>query len=116
MPSRRQPKGLTHTKGLGNRHRLQRERLLRMHVDGQPCPICQAPMHRDAARNRDGMALHADHWPVPRAIAGPQSLASRLVCGSCNCAAGGRLRAALAGQQVSDDSDRDLTVLAFAWP
>ena len=86
-----------------------------MLVEGSPCELCGRPRFRDAARNPDGMALHADH-PIPRAIAGPHSLATRLVHGSCNTREGGRLRATLAGQAVSDDSDRDLTVLAFAWP
>lgn len=111
----KQPRGKTTTSGLGHRHRLQRERLLRMLVDGSPCELCGRPRYRDAARNHDGQPLHADH-PVPRAIAGPSQLATRLCHGSCNTASGGRLRAALAGQQVSDDSEPDRSGLAMQWP
>jgi len=95
---------------------MQRERLLQALVEGSGCPICDRPMFRDKARNHDGLPLHADHWPIPRAIAGPRALASRLTCGSCNMAAGGRLRAAIAGERMSDHSEADHDRLAFAWP
>jgi hypothetical protein len=108
MPSRKPARGKTTTSGLGHRHKLQRERLLRMLVDGSPCPLCGLPMFKQTQR------LHADH-SQPRAIHGPHVLADRIVHASCNMREGGRLRAALAGQVV-DDSDRDLTVLAMAWP
>jgi len=115
VASRKPARGKTTTSGLGHRHKLQRDRLLRMLVEGSPCPICGRGLFRDAARNHDGWPLHADH-SMPRAVAGPHVLADRLTCATCNLSAGGKLRATLAGQQVSDDSDRDMTVLAFPWP
>jgi hypothetical protein len=117
VASRQRPRGATHLKGLGNRHRLQRERLMRAHVDGSPCGLCGRPMYRDRAQNHDGQPLHADH-EVPRAIAGPQSLATRLVCGSCNTREGGRLRAAIAAgrSEPIEPIEPDRTGLAFAWP
>lgn len=110
------PRGQTTLSGLGQRHRVNREKLLRALVDGSPCPGgCGNPIYRDPARNHDHRPLHADHWPIPRAIAGPHALASRLICATCNLAAGGRLRAELAGERVSD-AEPDRTGLVFAWP
>lgn len=109
------PKGKTHLAGLGNRHRLQRDRLLRLHIDGSGCPECGRPIFRDKDLNPGAMPLHADHWPIPRAIAGPHALASRLTCGPCNLSAGGRLRAELAAGH-SEPVEPDRTGLAFAWP
>lgn len=116
--ARKPAKGQTTLSGLGHRHKMQRERLLRLHVDGSPCPGdgCGRPIYRDKARNPGGMSLHADHWPIPRALAGPGVLASRLVCGPCNLAAGGRLRAELAAERLSEYSEPDRTGLVFPWP
>jgi hypothetical protein len=83
-----------------------------MHVDGEPCGICKRPMFKATQR------LHADHWPVPRAIAGPRALASRLVHSWCNESEGGRLAAALNGNGNSSSrrSKPDRTNLAMRWP
>jgi hypothetical protein len=102
-------RGSTHLKGLGNRHRLQRERLMRALPDGSPCPICQLPMWKGTQR------LHADH-EVPRAIAGPHALATRIVHGHCNESAGGRLAAELNGRSHSGLSELDRSNLAMPWP
>ena len=120
MTTRKQPRGKTTLAGVGHRHRMRREYLLKHHIDGSGCPECGRPIFRDPALNHDRRPLHADHWPIPRAVAGPHALASRLICASCNLAAGGRLRAALAGERLSDDSDRALDHerdrLAMDWP
>jgi hypothetical protein len=92
-------------KGLGHRHRLQRERLLRAHIDGTPCDLCGEPMLRQ-------QQLQADH-STPRAIAGVHHLADRLVHASCNASAGARLGNAMRANE-SHDADRER--LAFAWP
>ena len=109
MTTRKQPRGRTTLSGLGHRHRTQRERLLQALPDGSACPLCSEPMWKRTQK------LHADH-SVPRAIAGPHGLADRIVHQSCNTREGGRLRAALAGQQVSEHSEPNRTGLAFAWP
>lgn len=44
-------------------HQKPREKLLRRHRDGTPCPECGKPMYKEAARNWDGAALEADHPP-----------------------------------------------------
>lgn len=106
MP-RKQAKGLTHRKGLGNTHRLVRARLLRQHRDGiDLCPYCDRPMFRSEE-------LDADH-AVPRAIAGPHAAATRLAHRSCNRSAGAALGNARRGH--SDHVEPDLTGLAFPWP
>ena len=58
----------TTARGYGYRdHQVPRDRLLRAHRDGTPCPAvingeqCDKPMYRDKARNYDGMSLEADH-------------------------------------------------------
>jgi hypothetical protein len=107
MTRRKQATGVTHRKGLGNRHRLQRERLLRALPDGSPCPICQLPMWKSTQR------LHADH-EVPRAIAGPHALATRIVHGACNEAEGARL--SNARRSHSGLSEPDRRGLAMPWP
>lgn len=115
MP-RKAAKGRTHTAGLGRKHQLARERLLRAHVDGSPCPECQRPLCRDAWRNHDGRPPHADHHPVPRALAGPGVMPSRLTCAECNLRAGGQLRAVLAAERLGEHNEPDRSGLVFDWP
>jgi hypothetical protein len=81
-----------------------------MHVDGSLCGICQRPMFKATQR------LHADHWPVPRAIAGPRALASRLVHGACNESEGSKLALVLSGKSLSEQSKPDRSNLAMRWP
>lgn len=90
-------KKTTTGRGLGWEHQQQRERLLRRHVDGTPCPCldlddcgqacpCRPagrglPMYRDPSRNVDGRALQADH-PIARSQGG--RTAERLLLAVCN--------------------------------
>jgi hypothetical protein len=113
--ARPKPKGRTTLSGLGQQHRVNRERLLRALVDGSPCDLCGRPRFRDPLMNFDGKPLHADH-ELPRAIAGPRQLATRLVHATCNLAAGGRLRAAIAGERLSEAIEPERGRLAFPWP
>lgn len=69
---RRKP--TTTEKGLGWRHQQQRERLLRMHRDGDACWWCGEPMYRS-------QSLDADHEDA-RAHGG--SVATRLLHSGCN--------------------------------
>lgn len=113
------------SRGLGWAHRQQRDKLLRQHMDGAPCPCtecgagcpCRAagllpgsglPMFRDPAWNVDGLALEADHT-VPRA-AGSTALADRLMLATCNRSTGGAWRTAQAsardGQRTYGGSSR----------
>lgn len=69
---RRKP--TTTEKGLGWQHQKQRERLLRMHRDGDGCWWCGEPMYRS-------QSLDADHEDA-RVNGG--SVASRLLHASCN--------------------------------
>lgn len=108
MASRRQPRGETHRKGLGNRHRLQRERLLRVLPDLSPCPICGEVMRKGIDR------LDADH-SQPRALYGPRQLADRITHSACNRSEGARLGNALRSHSALSD-EPDLTGLSFAWP
>ena len=86
MPYRSsQPPKTTTAKGLGWTHQKARARLLNRHVDGTRCAWCGKPMFKDAARNHDRRALHADH-EQPRSRGG--TTATRLLHGSCNEARG----------------------------
>jgi hypothetical protein len=105
----KQPRGATHLKGLGQRHRQQRERLLRLHVEGSPCQLCGEPMLKSSQR------LQADH-SIPRAIAGPHGLADRLVHAACNARAGAILGNQLNGRSHSGLSEPNRTNLAMPWP
>jgi 5-methylcytosine-specific restriction endonuclease McrA len=106
MARRKQATGLTHRKGLGNRHRLARERLLRQHVDGSPCGICGEPMFRS-------QGLDADH-SRPRAVYGAHATsADRLCHRSCNRSEGARLGNALRSNGYSEP---DRTGLSMPWP
>lgn len=78
--------GRTTSRGYGYReHQKPRERLLKTHRDGSPCPVCKLPMWRDRTRNHDQMALEADH---EERLADQQSRRghrpTRLLHGSCN--------------------------------
>ena len=75
----------TTEKGLGRRHQLQREKLLKKHQDGSPCWWCGKPMFRDKEKNWDGFSLAADHT-VARAHGG--KLADRLLHHTCNSTRG----------------------------
>lgn len=75
-PSKR-PNRNTSRDGYGHRHREQRKRLIRAHVDGTPCWWCGEPMYRD-------QALDADHSTPLAAGAGAYARADRLLHASCN--------------------------------
>lgn len=112
MPKRPQT---TTAKGLGWRHKQQRERLFRNHIEGSACELCGRGMFRDPLRNFDQQPLHADH-SKPRATHGVHQLADRLTHGSCDARAGQRLGQALLGRSVSDDTEPEPTRLVFPWP
>lgn len=96
MPTTSKRKTTTE-RGLGYAHRKQRDKLMRSHVDGSPCPcldddacgpacLCRPhgegqPMWRDAGRNADGMPLEADHT-LSRSQGGKK--ADRLMLATCN--------------------------------
>jgi 5-methylcytosine-specific restriction endonuclease McrA len=106
MTARKQARGKTHLKGLGNRHRLARERLLRHHVDGSLCELCGEPMFRS-------QKLDADHSHA-RVLYGPHATrADRLTHQSCNRAEGARLGNALRDNGYSEP---DRTGLSMPWP
>lgn len=71
-------------RGYGYAHRKRRARLLAK-AYGTPCPMCDRIM-------QPGDKLDLDH-SVPLALGG--TVGDRIVCRSCNRAAGGRLKAAL---------------------
>lgn len=102
-------------RGVGWQHTQQRERLLARHRDGTPCWWCGRPLYRDAARNPDGRALHADHT---RARSKGGTVADRLLHGSCNEARGdgSRDHDRPAALSPADEPDEDLGHLAIAWP
>ena len=56
-------KASTTERGYGWAHQQARERLLRAHKDGAPCPRCHKPMWRDKTKNWDERSLAADHGP-----------------------------------------------------
>ncbi|WP_458681939.1 hypothetical protein [Prescottella equi] len=104
----------TTEKGLGWKHRQQRERLLRNHVDGTLCWWCNLPMHRDPAKNHDGRPLEADH-SLARSRGGTK--ADRLLHAECNRSRGDgsrdHQRPALADRQRAAEPPRPA---AFPWP
>jgi hypothetical protein len=106
--ARPRPRPTTTARGLGHRHRQRRETMLRQHVEGSLCELCGEPMFR-------AQGLQADH-EVPRAIAGPRALASRLVHSWCNARAGGILGAERNGRSHSGRSEADRSGLAMPWP
>lgn len=67
--------------GLGWRHQQQRERLMKLHIDGSDCWWCGEPMYRDAGMNPDGRVLEADH-SQSRKHGG--QVADRLLHSRCN--------------------------------
>jgi hypothetical protein len=114
MPNRTRKPTNTTAAGLGWSQQA-RARLLRRHVDGRPCWWCGQPMHRDAQRNWDGRALHADHTK-PRSRGG--TTADRLLHDTCNTQRGDgtrdHLRPAASGAPA--DTHPDLGPLAMNWP
>jgi 5-methylcytosine-specific restriction endonuclease McrA len=103
------PRPTTTAKGLGYRHRQQREHLLRLHVEGSPCGMCCQPMFKH-------QGLDADH-SIPRALGGAHRLADRLVHASCNSRAGARLGNLLRrGDDWCDETANIVAPLAFPWP
>ncbi|TQR82819.1 hypothetical protein D8S82_30325 [Mycobacterium hodleri] len=111
----RKPAKNTTARGLGWDHQENRRRLLNRHREGSPCWWCGRPMHRDAARNWDGLALHADH---SRARARGGTTADRLLHDTCNKQRGDgtrdHLRPAASGPPA--DERADLGRLAMPWP
>jgi hypothetical protein len=103
---------------LGWDHQQNRDRLLLRHVDGKPCWWCGRPMFRDADRNHDHRALHADHTQS-RSRGG--RVADRLLHASCNGARGDGSRdherpAAGATGRDRTPGQFDLGDLAMDWP
>lgn len=71
----------TTQRGLGWKHRQQREALLRRMSDGSLCWWCNRPMFKQAERNWDNRALAADHT-IARAVGGTR--ADRMLHATCN--------------------------------
>ena len=102
----------TTARGYGYRdHQVHRDRLLRIHRDGTPCPAvingetCGKPMYRDKTRNYDGMALEADHEDQLQDQDSRRGhRPSRLVHGRCNRRLG---RARQLERQAAAKSTRD---------
>ena len=117
MPnSTRKPRPTSKQRGLGWDHTQNRERLLARHREGRGCWWCGLPMFKDAARNPDGRALHADHT---RARSRGGTVADRLLHASCNEARGDGSRdhdRPAATQTVTDGAQYDLGHLAMGWP
>jgi hypothetical protein len=115
---RKQARGLTTLKGVGHRHRQQREYLLGNLVDGAPCWWCARGLFREPSLNFDHKPLAADH-SIPRST-GVLSLADRLLHGDCNSARGSgerdHLRPALTGVLLDEPAKPDLGVRAMPWP
>ena len=105
------------SRGLGYDHRRARERLIRSHVDGSPCPcgvgadcgpgcICKRagyalPMYRDPQLNPDGMPLEADHT-LARSLGGTR--ADRLMLATCNRSRGNGTYASRTATASADGS------------
>lgn len=92
-------------KGLGYPHRMNRQRMLNSLVDGTPCWWCNKAMYRDAARNPDGLPLHADH-SLSRSKGGTK--ADRLLHDLCNKSRGDGARDHLR-PALGDQSGASLT-------
>jgi hypothetical protein len=75
-------RGTTEQRGLGHKHRIDRERLLALHKDGDPCWRCGQPMYKWQDLDRDHV--------VDRALGGTDGPAV-LSHASCNRSAGARL-------------------------
>ncbi|WP_239010511.1 MULTISPECIES: hypothetical protein [Rhodococcus] len=109
----------TTERGLGWKHRQQRDRLLRNHVDGSPCWWCNQPLHRDPTRNWDGRSLHADH-SIARSRGG--TIADRLIHDTCNKSRGDgsrdHLRPAITGIDPASAKsiDDQLGIRLLPWP
>ncbi|WP_024448081.1 hypothetical protein [Mycolicibacterium iranicum] len=120
MPNRtRKPRNTTAV-GLGWNHQQARDRMLRRHINGNPCWWCGKPMYREAPRNHDGRPLHADHTR-PRSRGG--LTADRLLHGSCNEARGDGSRdherpaaVTTTAHAPTDGPSTDLGPLAMPWP
>ena len=101
----------TTQRGLGYRHKKQVEHLKSVHIDGTPCWWCGEPMFLS-------QPLSGDH-SVPRAIAGPNALADRLLHGPCNSDRGDGSRddqrPALTGKRRAAGGV-DLGRRVMAWP
>lgn len=99
----------TTQRGLGYRHRTQREHLLSHHIDGTPCWWCNEPMFKS-------QGLSADH-SQPRSAGG--TLADRLLHSWCNSERGDgtrdHLRPALTGRRAKHNG-ADLGHRVMAWP
>lgn len=107
----------TTQRGLGYRHRQQVEYLkTHVHREGDICWWCGEPMYL-------AQGLQGDH-STPRAIAGPNQLADRLLHGPCNAARGDGSRddqrPALTGRRTThpsaDHANTELGTLTMRWP
>jgi hypothetical protein len=114
---RKQPRGLTTLKGVGHRHRQQREYLLQNLVDGTACWWCGRGLYHDPLMNFDRRPLAADHT-VARIHGGV--IADRLLHFTCNSERRSGEhddeRPALTGKRVADVDKPDLGIRAMAWP
>ena len=73
------PRPSTTQRGYGWRHQKRRDRLIKLHRDGNECEYCGRPMYRNRERNFDGASLNADHEALDKA-----NLANRLLHDTCN--------------------------------
>lgn len=108
----------TTQRGLGWRHRQDRDRLIRNHIDGTPCWWCNQPMHgdRNYTANWDNAKLEADH-STARSLGG--KVADRLLHMTCNRQRGdGRRdhqRPAITGRQPVGEHETDPRVMPWPW-
>ena len=109
----------TTDRGLGWRHQQQVANLFRQLVDGTLCWWCGLPMFHDTIRNWDRRKLAGDHSRA-RSVAGPHSLADRLLHATCNERRGDgshdHERPALTGEAIQASSPSSLGTLVMPWP
>lgn len=118
MPNKtRSARKTTTDKGLGYDHQQHRDNLLHRHVDGRKCWWCGKPMFKNAARNWDRKALHADHKRSRSRFGVMRNAANRLLHDTCNKQRGDgsrdHLRPAIT-RHLADENP--LGDLALDWP
>jgi len=108
----------TTDKGLGWDHQENRANMLTRFVDGKRCWWCGKPMFKDAKKNPDKKALHADHSKSRARFGAFRNAANRFLHDTCNKQRGDgsrdHLRPALQLQTGADD--KGLGDLALEWP
>lgn len=115
-------KRTTNQRGYDYEHQTNRTRLLTRHTDGKRCWWCGHPMFKDAARNWDRKALHAEHSKSQAKHGIGRTRADRLMHDTCNKQRGDGSRddqrPVLLAQQTLEDETEDagLGPLVMGWP